>query len=100
MQWYKTNIAHLIELLDSSDNGLRSAEAEERLERNGPNQLEEAKRKSVWQILLAQFRDLMILILLGAAVVSGIVGEWTDGLVILVIVLLNAGIGFLQEFRA
>lgn len=100
MQWYKTNIAQLIELLDSSDKGLRSAEAEERLERNGPNQLEEAKRKSVWQILLAQFRDLMILILLGAAVVSGIVGEWTDGLVILVIVLLNAGIGFLQEFRA
>ena len=100
MQWYKSSIEELIRLLDSDQQGLRTAQADERLEQNGPNQLEEAAQKKPLQILLAQFTDVMILILLAAAVISGVVGEWTDSIVILIIVLLNAVLGFVQEWRA
>ncbi|RYY95683.1 MAG: cation-translocating P-type ATPase [Chitinophagaceae bacterium] len=66
----------------------------------GPNQLEEGHKKSVAGIFLAQFKDLMILILLAAALVSGIIGDISDSVVILVIVALNAVVGFFQEYRA
>ena len=98
MQWYKSSIEELIRLLDSDQQGLRTAQADERLEQNGPNQLEEAAQKKPLQILLAQFTDVMILILLAAAVISGVVGEWTDSIVILIIVLLNAVL-FLDDLR-
>ena len=66
----------------------------------GPNELQEGKKKSIAGMLLAQFKDVMILILLAAAIISGIIGDLTDTIVILIIVLLNAVIGFFQEYRA
>ncbi len=80
--------------------GLSSDEARRRTERFGANELREGKRRSSAQMLLDQFRDFMILVLIAAAVVSGIVGDMTDTVVILVIVALNAAIGFVQEYRA
>lgn len=62
--------------------------------------LVEARRKSVWMMLLSQFKDFMILVLLAAAVISGFLGELADTIAIIVIVLLNAVLGFVQEFRA
>ena len=83
-----------------ADKGLPATEIEQRRERYGPNKIPEKAQRGLVKIVLAQFRDLMILILLGAAVISGIVGEVEDTVAILVIVLLNAVIGAVQEYRA
>ncbi len=100
MNWHKTSIEETFKSLATSPKGLSAVAAAEKLRENGPNELEEGKRKSVAGMLLAQFKDVMILILLAAAIVSGIVGDLTDTIVILVIVLLNAFLGFFQEYRA
>ncbi len=100
MNWHRLSIPEIFELLGTSQHGLSAIDAEEKLLQTGPNELQEGKKKSIAGMLLAQFKDLMILILLAAAVISGIIGELTDTIVILVIVLLNAVIGFFQEFRA
>jgi Ca2+-transporting ATPase len=100
MNWHLLEINEVFNLTGSSAQGLTSRDAEIRLEESGPNELVETKKKSAAGMLLAQFKDVMILILLAAAIISGFIGELTDTIVILVIVLLNAIIGFLQEYRA
>jgi P-type Ca2+ transporter type 2C len=81
--------------------GLSSSEAAQRLHRDGPNRLIEAPREPRWRAFLRQFQDLMIVILLIAAVVSLIVTrKWETPVVIAAVVLLNAVIGFVQESRA
>ena len=100
MNWHKASIEQTFESLAASPQGLSAAAAAEKLRDNGPNELEEGKRKSVASMLLAQFKDVMILILLAAAIISGIAGDLTDTIVILVIVVLNAFLGFFQEYRA
>ncbi|MBL7747083.1 MAG: cation-translocating P-type ATPase [Chitinophagaceae bacterium] len=100
MNWHRLNIPETFELLGSGKQGLTTNAAEEKLLQVGPNELQEGKKKSIAGMLLAQFKDVMILILLAAAIISGIIGDLTDTIVILVIVLLNAIIGFLQEYRA
>ncbi len=82
------------------DIGLSSAEAAQRLERVGPNEIQEGHRRSPVRLLLEQFSDFMILVLLAAAVISGVIGDLADTIVILVIVVLNAVIGFAQAYRA
>jgi Ca2+-transporting ATPase len=66
----------------------------------GPNELKEIKKRSIFMMFLDQFKDFMILILIAAAVVSGVIGELVDTIAIAVIVILNAIIGFVQEYRA
>jgi P-type Ca2+ transporter type 2C len=100
MNWHRLNIQEVFELLGTGQQGLSATNAEEKLLQIGPNELQEGKKKSIAAMLLAQFKDVMILILLGAAVISGIIGDLTDTIVILIIVLLNAVIGFFQEYRA
>ncbi|MCA6408179.1 MAG: ATPase, partial [Cytophagales bacterium] len=100
MNWHRLSTIEVFELLGSGQRGLSSLSAEEKFLEIGPNELEEGEKKSVARILFAQFKDVMILILLGAAIVSGIIGDFTDTLVILFIVILNAVVGFLQEYRA
>ncbi len=100
MNYHRLTIPEVFEQLGTTEKGLSDVAAQEKLQSVGPNQLEEGKRKTAIGILLAQFKDLMIIILMGAAVVSGIIGDLTDTIVILVIVLVNALIGFVQEFRA
>ncbi len=82
------------------DEGLAADEVSQRQQRHGPNRLPEAAPRRWWQRLADQFRDFMILVLLAAAVVSGLIGDLTDTVVILIIVVLNALIGFWQELRA
>jgi len=90
--------AHRLET--SHQTGLSAAEAAERMARHGPNALHEKRGRSSWRMLLDQFTDFMIIILIGAAVISGIVGDVQDTIAIIVIVILNAVIGFIQEYRA
>ncbi len=100
MNWHANAFEDILEEVRSTTKGLSGEEAALRLETNGPNELEEKKRKSPLMIFLAQFKDFMILALLFAAIISGVIGEMTDTLIILIIVLLNAIIGFVQEYRA
>lgn len=80
--------------------GLSEAEASKRLQENGSNVLLEKKRRSLLLIFLEQFRDFMVLVLLLAALVSGLLQEYGDAITIMVIVLVNACLGFIQEYRA
>jgi len=100
MNWHKLTIPEVFGLLGAGREGLNAADAREGMEQWGPNEIQEGKRRGWAGILLLQFMDVMILILLAAAVISGIIGDITDTIVILVIVVLNAFIGFLQEYRA
>ena len=100
MNWHRLSIPETFELLGTTQQGLSANAAEEKLVQIGPNELQEGKKKSIAGMLLAQFKDVMILILLAAAIISGIIGDLTDTIVILVIVILNAIIGFFQEYRA
>lgn len=100
MNWHQQDIDSIFRQTESSRQGLGSAAAQKKLQSEGPNQLEEKKKKPAWVLFLNQFRDFMILILIAAAVISGVIGEVADTIIILVIVLLNAIVGFLQEYRA
>ncbi|MDD5708161.1 MAG: cation-translocating P-type ATPase [Kiritimatiellae bacterium] len=92
--------AALAQWHSDSRTGLSAAEAERRLREHGPNQLQEQPGAGPWTRFFAQFKDVMIGVLLGAAVVAGALGEWVDTGAIAGIVLLNAVLGFLQEHRA
>ena len=100
MNWHTQSTPAIFESLATSPQGLSSKTAEEKLQQFGPNELQEGKKRTIAGILLAQFKDVMILILLAAAIIAGIIGDLTDTIVILIIVLLNAVIGFIQEYRA
>lgn len=79
--------------------GLTEKEAAERLKADGKNQLEEGKKTGAAAIFIGQFRDVMVMILLAATGVSVLLGEISDAVTIILIVLLNAILGFIQEFR-
>ncbi|MCU0438741.1 MAG: cation-translocating P-type ATPase [Raineya sp.] len=100
MNWHLTNIKETLDLLGGHLGGLTSSEADNRLDKYGYNELEAKNKKPAWQMFLGQFKDVMIIILLLAAVVSGFIGDLKDTLLIAIIVILNAIIGFLQEYRA
>ena len=85
MNWHRLSIDETLELLGTSRHGISQEEAEGKLLEYGPNELTEGKKKSVAGMLLGQFKDLMILILLAAAIISGFIGDLTDTIVILVI---------------
>jgi Ca2+-transporting ATPase len=80
--------------------GLENVEAARRLAAVGPNQLVESRRRGPARILLEQMTNVMVLLLLAAALVSGVVGELQDTVAILAIVVLNAVLGFIQDYRA
>ena len=100
--WHTLDTETALHRLDvKGGQGLEASAAAARLREHGPNELLDRGAKSTLRIFAEQFTSLMILLLIGAAAVSGFVlGEWEDALVILVIVFLNALLGFWQEFRA
>ena len=100
MKFHKLSIPEVFEVLGTNQQGLTASAAEEKLLQTGLNELEEGKKKNIAGMLLSQFKDVMILILLAAAIIAGLVGDLTDTIVILIIVLLNAFLGFFQEYRA
>lgn len=100
-KWHALGREDAVKTLDTClENGLSPAEAEERLGTYGYNELLEKKGLTIWEMLLGQFKDFLILILIAASIVSVAVGEITDSVVILLIVVLNAILGVVQEFRA
>ncbi len=100
MQPYQQKPEALMQGLGSADKGLSRSEVAQRLSAYGANELLEKKKIPAWLLFLHQFRDFMILVLMAAAILSGIMGDITDTVIILVIILLNAVVGFVQEYRA
>lgn len=98
--WYALEAGEVIDQLGTHLNGLDEAEAKRRLEKYGPNELIEKGVKSPWRILWEQLTGIMVVILIISAVVSLFLREYTDAIVILIIVVLNAALGFTQEYRA
>jgi P-type Ca2+ transporter type 2C len=100
MEFHSLSREEVASKLQSNADGLTSQQATDRLQQYGPNEIEAKKKKTWWGILLSQFTDFMIIILMAAAVISGFIGDSTDMIVIFAIVLLNAIVGFIQEWRA
>ena len=100
MVWSQQPAEAALAALRTSADGLTAAEARRRLAEHGPNLLREGKRRTALGLLVGQFTDFMILVLLAAAVISGLIGDVVDTMAIVAIVVLNAAVGFLQEYRA
>ncbi|MCK4670136.1 MAG: calcium-translocating P-type ATPase, SERCA-type [Nanoarchaeota archaeon] len=100
MEYYKTPVVKVISELNGSVSGISEEDARERLEKYGKNEIKREKHISALQIFLSQFKDFLIWILIFATVISGITGEYIDMTVIAIILILNAVLGFYQEFKA
>jgi P-type Ca2+ transporter type 2C len=100
MHWHQKNIEEVVQELGSSLQGISVANAQKLLLEHGPNELTEKKRKTLFMMFLDQFKDFMILVLIAAAIIAGVIGDASDTIAIIVIVVLNAVIGFVQEYRA
>lgn len=106
MQPHSLSTDILLKKLETSKNGLSESEAEQRLKIYGKNELAEGKQNSLFKRFLAQFKDFMILVLLGAAIVSFVLSllegnaDYADPIIILIVVSLNAILGVIQEAKA
>lgn len=95
-QFYRQTTLQVLERLHATPQGLLTTEAMERLQKNGPNELPQGKKITLWKRIIAQFKDLMILIL----IVAAFAGELSDTIIILLVVVLNAAFGVFQETKA
>ncbi|HDR46599.1 MAG TPA: cation-transporting P-type ATPase, partial [Geoalkalibacter subterraneus] len=98
--WHTRKAEEVRQTLDVLEGGLSEQEAEKRLERYGPNQLPAPQRRGPLKRFFVQFHNLLIYVLLGAALVTALMGHWLDFGVILGVVVVNALIGFVQEGKA
>ncbi len=99
--WHTLSVKEVLHELDSDHAlGLNQTDATERLNRYGPNRLTEKPPRSIWNLLFSQFRSFLILVLIAAAILAASIGDLKDGIVILVVVVINAFLGFYQEFQA
>ncbi len=100
MQFHATLKEDIFQELASSEKGLTQREAENRIQKYGKNQLKKVYNLEPLKILLSQFQSFLIYILIIASIISFIIGHLTDAIVILVIVVVNASIGFFQQYKA
>ncbi|MCZ7361970.1 MAG: cation-transporting P-type ATPase, partial [Candidatus Methanoperedens sp.] len=99
-KWYTYSIEMIFQHLRSGYHGLMSDDVNKRLSESGFNELPEKKRISPIRIFLSQFKNYLILILIGAAIISAFTGETINAYVILFIILFISVLGFIQEYRA
>lgn len=100
MNWHLLPLSEVSRLLDTSLSGLEQINASKRLAEYGKNKLDDNKKKNVIHILYRQLTNFMILILIAVAIISGFIGGITDTIIILAIIIVNAAIGFIQEYKA
>lgn len=98
--WHTLPEKEVFRLLSTGKQGLSDAEAKKRLERYGSNELKEEKKRTALDIFVSQFKNFLIIVLIIASIVSIVLGEFIDASVILIIVFLNAILGFVQEYKA
>jgi P-type Ca2+ transporter type 2C len=100
-RWYVLPLAEVVARLQTdATHGLTQDEAVRRLARHGPNTLPQAQQRSAWSILLAQFRSLIVALLVAATAIAFAMGEHIEAVAILVVIVLNACIGFVTEWKA
>ncbi|MFN2152230.1 MAG: HAD-IC family P-type ATPase, partial [Anaerolineales bacterium] len=99
--WHALDADHALNLFATpADQGLSNTEAARRLESYGPNQLAEAPPTTIWQMLWEQFNNFVVILLVVAAIISALLGDYVEAGAILAIVVLNAVLGIVQERRA
>ena len=98
--YYRDDIEKAFELLESNKNCLDDQEARNRLDELGENKLPEKRKNGLLKMIIRQFKDFLVLILAIAAVISYLTGHMVDVYVIIGVILVNAAIGFFQEFKA
>lgn len=98
--WHSLHVGQVFDKLKTGENGLSQHDAKQRLEKFGLNKIKEGKQKTVFEMVIEQFKEFLVLILIGAAIVSYAVGEVLDAAAIIAIVIINAIIGVVQEFKA
>lgn len=99
-EFYKKSPEESLKILSVTSKGLNEEEIKKRREQYGFNELEEAERKSPLQVFLHQFKDFLVIILLGAAIISAFLGKFESTIVILVVVIINAILGTVQHIKA
>lgn len=100
ISWHSKSAKDVMQELESSEEGLSDSEAKERLTYYGANELRKRKKKSIGKMLLEQITDVMVLILIAAAALSMILGEWAEAIVIFTIIVVDAVIGVIEENKA
>lgn len=101
MSWYNMTEPEVTEELETNvETGISTEDASERQKVFGPNELEEAERPSLFLMFLSQFKDFMVVVLLAATLISGLLGEYLDAIAIILIILVNGILGFVQERKA
>lgn len=100
MNWHVLPHSETARLLKTTPSGIDHTTASLLLNEHGKNEIKDKKKKTILQMLLHQLLDFMILILIIAAIISGILGDLTDTIIIIAIVIINAFVGFIQEYRA
>lgn len=100
MTWHSYSKDEVLKQLNTSINGLSDAEAQERLKKFGPNAIEAESKKTILKMILDQILNPLVIILLIACVITIFLREYTDALIISIIVVLNTIIGFYQEYKA
>ena len=98
--WHALSVDQALKKLESSFEGLRAAEAHERLDRFGPNKIEEEKPISGWAILFKQLRGFFNIVLYVACAIALFTAQWTDASFITVILVVNTILSFVQEYKA
>jgi P-type Ca2+ transporter type 2C len=100
INWHTLTEKDLLEKLNTTDRGLSEKEAKNRLKEYGKNSIPEGKKKTLVGIFFSQFRDPLIYVLIIAGVVVNFLGEFTDGIIIFFVLIVNSIVGTLQEFKA
>jgi len=98
--WHTLSQAQVVSVLQTGTGGLTEADARLRLKQYGPNRLAPPKRRGPWLRLLLQFHNILLYVMMGAAVITALLGHWIDTGVLMMAVVINAIIGFIQEGKA
>jgi magnesium-transporting ATPase (P-type) len=99
-QWHAFEYDQVLEEMESSQNGLTSYEAKNRLQEFGANQIKRIRKDGPFKLLWRQINNPLIWVLIGSSTLATLIGKITDGLVVLAVVIVNTFIGFIQEFKA
>ncbi|MCX8158090.1 MAG: cation-translocating P-type ATPase [Candidatus Diapherotrites archaeon] len=100
IKYWALGAKEVIKILNSSDKGLSNKEAAQRLEKYGPNEIKKEKEVTPLEVFLNQFKNTFIILLIFAGILSLIIGETLEGAAIFFIIILNATLGFIQEYKA
>ncbi len=100
LHWHSLELDDVLVKLHAPTEGLTSADVAERLEKYGPNELKEKPRPTFFQLVLVQLNNFIVILLIVASVISAVLGDWIEAAVIMLIVVLNAILGVVQESRA